>query len=514
MSGGPLSEAPRRLPDRALSVAVVLACLAALVWAQFTVDHLHDGDSYFHVRAAEQLAAHGVQKEFPQTQFSTWKEEYSDKDFLFHVALIPFVAGGRDLVRGGKLAVAVFDGLLLLTLLAVMWGLGIRFAGLWILLLLSSDRGFLLYLMSVRPHLLSNALIVLETFLLLRGRTKTLFFVAAAHVLAHSSFVLLPVMAAAPCVAALLLRRGPAPVKPLLAVAAGIVTASLLHPFFPNNLSVAFDQIVQVARNVWGIGGEIPPDLFGAELMPLPLATLARSFAGWLPALLGLGAFWLGAGRERRSQRVLTLALMSAGFGLLSLPSARFYPLFLSLATVLAGSAWTRLAGGRTLAALWSAGGRPRIAIVLIAACLVVAAWNTNVVGVRNDLRTQTNEISYGRAAAFIDAHAVPDDVIYHNFWQAFAGLYFYRPNGRYIVALDPVFLFRYDRERFHSMLRAYRGTADDVHAVIAGEFGARWVFVAKFPENAPFGRLLRAHPKIRLRHHDPYTEVYEVLDG
>ena len=86
--------------DRALALAVALLCLATLAWLQSGFPFLWDGDSYFHVRAAQQLGEHGVQKRFPQTVYSTWSERYSDKDFLFHVALIPFVGSGDPMGRG------------------------------------------------------------------------------------------------------------------------------------------------------------------------------------------------------------------------------------------------------------------------------------------------------------------------------------------------------------------------------------------------------------------------------
>ena len=74
------------------------------------------------------------------------------------------------------------------------------------------------------------------------------------------------------------------------------------------------------------------------------------------------------------------------------------------------------------------------------------------------------------------------------------------------------MFLYRFDPHRFRRMLLAYRGEAPDVREVIAGDFGARWVFVTRLPKNEPFRKLLRADPDIRLRYADNYTEVYEVL--
>ena len=98
--------------DRALTLAAVLLVTAWLGWIQMSFAGLYDLDSYFHVRAAEQLAAHGVAKTFPQATQSTWRDAYSDKDFLFHVLSIPFVTGD-DPFEGGKWCVIALQLLVL-----------------------------------------------------------------------------------------------------------------------------------------------------------------------------------------------------------------------------------------------------------------------------------------------------------------------------------------------------------------------------------------------------------------
>ena len=62
---------------------MALGLAALLAWIQCDEPALIAGDSYFHARAAQQLAEHGVLEQFPQAFYSTWAERYSDKDFLF-----------------------------------------------------------------------------------------------------------------------------------------------------------------------------------------------------------------------------------------------------------------------------------------------------------------------------------------------------------------------------------------------------------------------------------------------
>lgn len=118
------SEPQRAQPTwRFVMAPMVMAavCTGVLAWLQFSYQGFWDGDSYFHARAAQQLWERGPSPVFPQTVFSTWHEQYSDKDFLFHVLLMPFCHDETRLLVGGKLAAVCFD-FVLLTALGVALG--------------------------------------------------------------------------------------------------------------------------------------------------------------------------------------------------------------------------------------------------------------------------------------------------------------------------------------------------------------------------------------------------------
>jgi hypothetical protein len=502
-----------RAPGILATLAAAAVALAVFAWLQGTFPYLYDGDSYFHVRAAQQLAEHGIQHTFPQAAFSTWSQRYSDKDLLFHVLLVPFVRTGdaQAQIAAGKRAAIALDALVLAALAAALIGLRIRFGPVWIALLCLSHFTLQLYFLPVRPHLLSHALFLLELWALLRGRWVGLLALSALHTWSHSSFVLVPALALAQIVACVLSRERP-PWKPLAASVVGIGLATLLHPYFPDNVSVARDQLVHVALAAWGLRGGVPPDLFGSELRPIPLGFLVGSFPGWLPALAGLVPFALPGRTRRLSTPALTLALVAAGFLVLSLLSSRFYPLFIGVAVLLAGKLWTELAADRSWPSLLRERRRGlAAACALVGGPLAAGAYFADPLRVAAVLPRQTNEIVLEPAVRYLDRAADADHVVYHNFWWSFAGLYFFRPEGRYTVALDPIFLYRHDRRLFDAMLAVYRGRGD-VYEVVANDFGARWVFVTRLPKNQPFRDLLRDEPRIALRHADEYAEVYEVM--
>jgi hypothetical protein len=204
---------------------------------------------------------------------------------------------------------------------------------------------------------------------------------------------------------------------------------------------------------------------------------------------------------------------VTAGLLFLALMSPRFFILFFLASAFCAGSVWTELAGAGNHRWSWSrAGAGGWLAIIVLGGCLGLGQLRANVFTLRGHLARSPTAHVYRPAVQFLDGVAGEEDIVYHNFWWGFASLYHFRPDGRYIEGLDPIFLYRFDPRLFGRMLSAYRGEADDPHGVIAGDFGARWIFVSKHPRNRLFRESLPRSPRIVRVYHDAYAEVYRVL--
>ncbi len=503
------------LRSRLATPAVVLLCTGFMAWAQFSFEGLYDGDSYFHTRAARELARNGIERTFPQASVSTWSERYSDKDLAFHLLLVPFQAGDRDedLVASGKRATVLVAFLLFAAIATALRLSAVRFAPLWILLFFSTHVAILGHLLAVRPHGLGVALLVLEAGLLVRRAGGPLLLLGAVHVYSHSSFPLLALLAGA-FVAVALLRREEVPWRTAGFAFGGIVAGSFVHPYFPNNLAVAWEQTVEVARNVWGETPQIPAELFGGELVAASTRDFLACFAGWAPAAVALAVALIRRSPRALSTEASALLVANSGLGVLSFLSARFFVFWMPLAVVLAGRLWTELAGGCSLRVLWIARRRDVLLAGTVLASILVAGQATgSVLDLRERVRTLYTRSSERQAVEYLRAHAAPGELVYHNFWWDFSVLYHYRPDGRYVVALDPVFLFRHDPGKFDAMLRLFRGERRDAHEVIAKQFRARWVYVSRSRRSVPFVDALDADPRFVRAYADADAMVYRVGD-
>ncbi|MBU1124818.1 MAG: hypothetical protein KKC84_02220, partial [Candidatus Omnitrophica bacterium] len=75
--------------------------------SQFCIPTLFGADGYFHIRIARITAAHGLIRDFHWARFSVFATHFADKDFLYHLFLIPFTFFG-DIFFGAKVSACVF----------------------------------------------------------------------------------------------------------------------------------------------------------------------------------------------------------------------------------------------------------------------------------------------------------------------------------------------------------------------------------------------------------------------
>src|SRR4029434_5342462 len=86
---------------------VVAVSVAVTIWVQWPASGLYGYDGHFHIKYSEierarRLRGEGLIKELPWCQETFFKDRFADKDFLYHLLLIPFASG--DLESAGKSA--------------------------------------------------------------------------------------------------------------------------------------------------------------------------------------------------------------------------------------------------------------------------------------------------------------------------------------------------------------------------------------------------------------------------
>jgi hypothetical protein len=110
-----------------------------------------------------------------------------------------------------------------------------------------------------------------------------------------------------------------------------------------------------------------------------------------------------------------------------------------------------------------------------------------------------------------MSANGRPGERVFTAQWADSAPLFYFAPQLRTLVALDPTFFWIQDRERFNRYSdTAFGRTADPVGA-IQRDFGARYVTISKLPDFQLLANQLARDGRARIVYNDAYYLVWEL---
>ena len=428
------NEAPRPLLGTALLALTWVYVGFTLLSFQFWRDDLTENDSCYHVAMAQVIREHGITRRFEWTELSIWKDRYSDKEFLFHLALVPFCGGGpEDAIRGGKVFIALLGLGVFVGFSLMLRSHGVPAPWIWTLVLLVASGHWLVRLTMIRPHVLSIGLALLALHFLLRGRWKPVAILGFAYSWSYAAPHLMIAAAGVIAVSRWALERE-WDWKPLAGAAGGVGVGMVIHPYFPNNIVLWWVQNVQVLFRAWGVWG--PSEIrLGDELAPASTWILTHGASAALGLFVACNLV-AAAVRPRLAWQALSLLALTWAFFLMELFSMRFVEYFAPCA-VLTG-AWVAkdlLVRDRPT---WISRTEVRwaSAVGLAGALLAANAWSNyvvfSVVG-----RYPAWEVG---ATDWIRTSVPPGDRVLHVTFDQFPNLFLRDRTHRYLVGLDPLF--------------------------------------------------------------------------
>lgn len=452
----------RRLPIPA-ALALGAALFAAIQWS---TPHLVDRDSYYHARYAQLLPERGLSREFPWTQESVWRDRFSDKEFLFHVLLVPFCRGD-DTAGGAKVAAWLVGVALLGTIAWVLARNGVRAAWFWVFLVPALGNHFLFRMQEVRPAILSVILLLLGIHALLNGRWRALAVVGFVYSWTYTAPHLLVVFAGIDALAKRAADRK-FEWRGLAHAAGGVAAGLVIHPYFPNNLELWWVMNVEIVARAWGLGGDAVVRL-GREFEPMSPRSLVLSSTLVLICFCGtfLAAGYRGGDLSRRTR--ILIAYQLGGFVMYCL-SGRFIEYFAPLALLAAAS---------TADDLWPRDGwtRRRIVLANVASLLALALLSKSVLDARTAVKNYPGPDLAG-AARWTRANVPAGETIVHLDWGDFPQLFYYDPAHRYLVGLDPMFLYVRSPARLRLIEDVKWGRRPLEPSGLAETFKSRWLVV------------------------------------
>jgi hypothetical protein len=456
---------------------------AALAWGavafaalQWSTPHLVDRDSYYHARYAQLLPERGLSREFRWTQESVWRDRFSDKEFLFHVLIAPFCRG-EDPAGGAKVAAWLLGVGLLVTIAWVLARNGVRAAWFWVFLVPALGNHFLFRMQEVRPAILSVILLLLGVHGLLNSRWRLVFVLGFVYSWTYTAPHLLVVFAVIDALA----RRatdGRFEWRGLAHAAAGVAAGLVIHPYFPNDLRLWWVMNVEIVARAWQVGGDAIVRL-GQEFEPLSPRSLVLSSTLVLLCFGGtfLAAAFRGAALSRRTRILLAYEL---GAFVMYCLSGRFVEYFAPLALLAAASAaddlWPRETTPRRSGDSREGGWTPRrIVLANVAALLALGLTAMSVLEARTAVKNYPGPDLAG-VAQWTRTHVPAGETIVHLDWGDFNQLFYFDPTHRYLVGLDPMFLYVRNPARLRLLEEVRWGRRPLDPAELAKTFESRWL--------------------------------------
>lgn len=427
----------------------------ALAWVlfyhlQFTTPWISGYDGYYHIKYAQLLRERGIFQEFPWAQFSLWREHFADKEFLFHVLLIPFTFGA-DLATGAKHAAVVFAAFFMANFNLVLRLHRVPLRYLWLALLLVAGDVLLYRLCLPRPHLLSMSFMlwlvhatVRQRYVLLAGLS---FFYVHSYTAIHMPLVLGIIFCAGQ-----LLMREKLSWRSLVVPAVAVLISSLASPFFPHNLVVFYVQNLELAQQqlFWNI------NLYqGTELKPM---STRYFFTYNLPLLIPLGgALYLSVLHPSKvSRETKQLLAMAAAFIVMTMVSKRFveysYPIGLLFCACYCRDRWGKID--------WRMLSQAKLKTVVSALLIVAIAGASAAASYRNLHRdlSRAKPSRYAQAAEFLQQHTPAATTVFTCDWDDAPELFYFNHHNRYMIFMDPLFMYSWSPQAWHVWIRIANG--------------------------------------------------------
>ncbi|OGY92099.1 MAG: hypothetical protein A3B30_02040 [Candidatus Komeilibacteria bacterium RIFCSPLOWO2_01_FULL_52_15] len=497
---------------------------AVLTYIQYS-PVIGDPDGFYHAKMAEFLAKGQIVHEMPWLQFTTLAASFTDHHFLYHVLLIPFVIFGKPLL-GVKLATVFFSSAFFVVFYALLKRLHLA-APLTYTLLLLGTSSFVFRLSLVKANSVSLIVLMVGIFALFERRPMLLALCGAVYVWLYGGWPVIWVAAAVFCITdAVISRSGvsrsvrsrPHGARSwwalLAALGGGTVLGIVLNPYWPSNLAFYWQQIWQIAILNKGaevvVGGEwssLSPKEFGAFF---PYQLLA-----FLPACAMLVVRPSQA--TRRSWQLFFLAVIAALF---AVKSRRYVELAAPLFLLSASSFWRDMFPAGTLVEWWTRGkiifarGADQLILALVAMLLTFIVlpmgFAQQIIMAHEELSHGVRLTRYAGASAWLRGNTPEGSIVFHSDWDDWPMLFFFNDHNRYLVGLDPTFMYNYSPSLYHRWATLTRdGTDDDPIGFISKELGSQYVVIEK--DHTALQKTVSTNVYTHLEYEDSEVWIYKI---
>jgi hypothetical protein len=322
-------------------------------------------------------------------------------------------------------------------------------------------------------------------------------FISAFYVWLYAGFPLVAGLAGSVFAASLFTQKKRPHV--LLYCGLGIVLGLVIHPYFPHNIVFLFKSYTQIEfADVVSAGNED---------YPYPSSTVVRN--ALLPwALMRATTTFFFLKSETLSSSARILFIFSTLLLCMHMNVRRFVEYWPVFAILFSAFALNPHLVTIDIQKLWSS-YKGKLIIGSIGLMIALCGWDT-LDHVADYRRGDRKPDTYAGAATYLRETSEQNAIVFTGDWDDFPLLYHFNTHNRYIVGLDPHYLYYYDAYLYKLWQGITEGEKSDPVSKIRDNFHAQYIFCLK--KHIDFLDSLKRDPTLPApAYEDKFAVVYKL---
>ncbi len=474
---------------------------------QYAVKNIPGFDGYYHIKMAEVIRDEGIKKDFPWLTAMKW----IDHQLLYHILLIPFTYFG--LYTGAKISTVFFFSILTTSFYLLLSSRNVPFPFIWSSLLFVSSIPFLYRMSTVTTPPVALIFLILALYLIFEERYILLAFLSSAFVWLYGGFSVIIILGIAAFLCHLLLSRE-FNLKPLLAIIAGIIIGLTTNPFFPDIINLVYIQTTKAGVSRIVVGGGLWRPYSLDVLFKTSILTFIVYFASLFLVVIS-HFLYPSVQRVENEWRIgkdtVIIFLMSIVSFIMYLKARRFVEYWVPFSIMsssflfrdgIKGLAYSRLFQKRWL--------KVSLLLLVIASLFILIPYKLQAA--KADLKDDPRIFERYKGCAEWLKNNTPGSAVYTTDWDDFPELFFYNSKNRYLVGLDPAFMYLYNKDLYERWRQINDGEIidnDRLYKWLIHDFKTPYIFTDTGHGN--FIRMVENNPHIKLEYSDLSCKIYRV---
>ena len=526
--------------------------ISASIWAAavsivifFGSASLPGNDVFYHIKMAELIKdGNYVIRDFHWTTCSVWSKPFFNKEWLFHIYLIPFI------VLFGKITGAKFAITVTTFLIALAWGnllktlkiKNIMFAMLF--MLFCTGYIYLGRLVLCRSFLLSILFMPLVLDCVIRKRRFLTILTIYLYMLAYvGAWQMIPIVFIFDLFCFIASNNRKQYLKKMMLpwTIIGVAAGLILTPYFPVNIKAIYIQTILILKAQWfgtATAGTLP---MGTELAPISIKHLICYIGLFALFAVNVYDFFhrklykrysshsLDEKRNKtekltreNSEKSETLSpetysffLLSTLYLIMTIFTQKFVEYLVPFFTVTTFLYWSRhpLPAWNSVCPFYKPKGECDFTLSKIRRKFVIALLILSGIVSIHLLRGSFYKkyLIYQDSAKWIETNIPKETLIFAGDWDDNVILFYHLADYKFLVMLDPYFMYAASPEKFILWQKIVSGKIEQPSTIIQKQFNTNVVFIP--PDRQKFRHRLLMDNRAKLLYEGKSGESIFILD-